>query len=442
MRKILYIVLDGLSDGEIGYKELGGKTPLEAAYTPNMDYLAQNGQTGLMYTVGKGIAPESDIAVMSILGYDVKRYYTGRGPLECHASGLEVNDGDLAFRANFATRGRGREIKDRRCGRNLSDKEAALLCKEINSKVKLDSVPASFEFKNTVGHRAVLVVRSSSGKLSGNVTNTDPAYAKEGSLGVAREEGTYRNEIEYCKPLPHSAFRIPHSALRAALLTNEFMLKSCEVLDKSKVNQRRVKNGLLPANLILLRDAGDRLPKLPSIERRFGVSFGCFVEMPVEEGIALLTGMDIVPLPAPTKNLKKDYSLRADLTLRHIKNYDGLYVHIKGPDLPGHDGDVHGKKSVIETIDSHYIGPILKKIDLKDTIITITADHSTPCRLKSHSADPVPVLVCGGSIKGHGQTSLSMPPSLFSEKGCKKGMLGKLLGTQLLPLLIKLANKP
>ncbi|HHT9124329.1 MAG TPA: alkaline phosphatase family protein [Candidatus Brocadiia bacterium] len=437
MRKILYIVLDGLSDGEIGYKELGGKTPLEAAHTPNMDYLAGIGQTGLMYTVGKGIAPESDIAVMSILGYDVKKYYTGRGPLECHASGLKVNDGDLAFRANFATRGSGRGIRDRRCGRNLSDKEAALLCKEINSRVKLDSVPATFEFKNTVGHRAVLVIRSKSGKLSGNVTNTDPAYAKEGSLGVSREEGTYRNEIEYCKPVETQNI----ASLRAALLTNEFMLKSCEALDESKINQKRIKNGLLPANLILLRDAGDRLPRLPSIEKKFNLSFGCFVEMPVEEGIALLTGMDIVPLPVPTKNLKKDYSLRADLTLRHIKNYDGLYVHIKGPDLPGHDGDVRGKKAVIEAIDSHYIGSILEKIDLKDTIITITADHSTPCRLKSHSDDPVPVLICGGGVKGHGQTSLSMPPYLFSERACKKGVLGRLLGTQLLPLLIKLATK-
>ncbi len=435
MRKILYIVLDGLSDGEVGYRELGGKTPLEAAHTPNMDYLAQNGQTGLMYTVGKSIAPESDIAVMSILGYDVRRYYTGRGPLECHASGIKINNGDLAFRANFATRGSGREIRDRRCGRNLSDKEATALCKEINSKVKLDSVPATFEFKNTVGHRAVLVFRSLSmrpggttGNLSGNVTNTDPAYEKEGPLGVAREEGTYRNEIEYCKPIELQNL----ASLRAALLTNEFMLKSCEILDESKVNQRRVANGLLPANLILLRDAGDRLPKLPSIKKMFKLSFGCFVEMPVEKGIALLTGMDIVPLPVPTKNLKKDYSLRADLTLKHIKKYDGLYVHIKGPDLPGHDGDIHGKKSVIETIDSHYLGPILKKINSKDTIITITADHSTPCRLKSHSDDPVPVLICGGSIKPDNV-------SLFSENGCKKGKLGKLTGTRFLPLLKKLA---
>jgi 2,3-bisphosphoglycerate-independent phosphoglycerate mutase len=430
MRKILYIVLDGLSDGDFGCKELGGKTPLEAAYTPNMDYLAKISQTGLMHTVGKGIAPESDIAVMSILGYDVRKYYTGRGPLECHASGLKVNNGDLAFRANFATRGSGREIKDRRCGRNLSDKEATALSKEINAKVKLDSIPATFKFKNTVGHRAVLLVRGSSGKLSGDVTNTDPAYEKKGSLGVAKEEGSYLNEIEYCKP----AVTQNLASLRAALLTNEFMLKSCEVLEESKVNQRRIKNGLLPANLLLLRDAGDRLPKLPSIKKMFNLSFGCFVEMPVEEGIAMLTGMDIVPLPVPTKNLKRDYSLRAELTRKHIKRYDGLYVHIKGPDLPGHDGDVRGKKSVIEAIDSHYIGPILKKIDLKDTIITITSDHSTPCRLKSHSDDPVPVLICGGSIKPDNV-------SLFSEKGCRKGKLGELTGTRLLPLLKKLAAK-
>ncbi|MFN3532885.1 MAG: alkaline phosphatase family protein [Candidatus Brocadia sp.] len=433
MKKILYIVLDGLGDGKYPCKELGNRTPLEAASTPTMDMLAREGQTGLMYTVGKDIAPESDIAVISILGYDALKYYTGRGPLEALAAGIKINDGDLAFRANFATRGTGRSIKDRRVGRNLSTEEATQLCKEINKKVKLDSVPATFQFKNTLEYRGVLVIQGKGmkNKLSGYVTNTDPAYIKHGLLGVAKETGTFENIVEYCMPskdCPDNG-----AAYRSALLVNEFTLKSCEVLDQSEINKDRIKRGYLPANLILLRDAGDRLPKLSSIKTRFKKNFGCFVEMPTEEGIALLTGMKIVPIPPPTKDLEKDYTLRANMTIKHMQNYDGLYIHIKGPDVPGHDGDAARKKAVIETIDQYYLTPLINNIDLDKTIVAVTADHSTPCRLKSHSDDPVPLLISGGNIKPD-------TTNTFSEKACLTGKIGRILGTQLMPLLVKYAN--
>jgi 2,3-bisphosphoglycerate-independent phosphoglycerate mutase len=156
MKKILYVVLDGLGDRP--HPDLNGKTPLEAAATPYLDNLAKTGETGLMYTVGKDIAPESDIAVISILGYDAEKYYTGRGPLESYAEGIEIKDGDLAYRVNFATGGQGKEIVDRRVGRNLTTEEAGELCREINDKVKLTN--ATLEFKNTIGHRGVLVIRS------------------------------------------------------------------------------------------------------------------------------------------------------------------------------------------------------------------------------------------------------------------------------------------
>lgn len=431
MKKILYVVLDGLGDGKYPCKELGNRTPLEAASTPTMDMLAREGQTGLMYTVGKNIAPESDIAVISILGYDAMKSYTGRGPLEALAAGIQISKGDLAFRANFATRGTGRSIKDRRVGRNLSTEEAAQLCKEIKKRVKLESVPATFIFKNTLEYRGVLVIRGIKEKLSGYVTNTDPAYTKHGLLGVAKETGTFENIVEYCKP----ANGCPDSqaAYRSALLVNEFTLKSCEVLDQSEINKNRIQKGYLPANLVLLRDAGDCLPKLPSIKTKFKKNFGCFVEMPTEEGIALLTGMKIVPIPPPTKDLKKDYTLRANMTIKHMKNYDGLYIHIKGPDVPGHDGDADKKKAVIEAIDQYYLTPLINTIDLDKTIVAVTADHSTPCRLKSHSADPVPLLISGGNIQPDTTSS-------FSEKTCLKGKIAKISGTQLMPLLIKYAN--
>src|SRR5512136_1979638 len=185
--------------GDLLIEELGNKTPLEAAETPNLDFLAQNGQTGLMYTVGRGIAPESDVAVISMLGYDPIKTYTGRGPIEAFGSGMEMEDGDLAVRCNFATVDDSLNIIDRRCGRSLSTEEASELADAINRGVKLRSHEAAIQFRATVGHRAVLVIKPKSGKLSGNISNTDPAYQKMEGLGLAMSK--FENRIARCKPM-------------------------------------------------------------------------------------------------------------------------------------------------------------------------------------------------------------------------------------------------
>ncbi|MBM4087713.1 MAG: 2,3-bisphosphoglycerate-independent phosphoglycerate mutase, partial [Planctomycetes bacterium] len=407
-----------------------GKTPLEAAETPQMDVLAKRGRLGLVHTVGEGIAPESDIGVISILGYDAMKYYTGRGPLETFAAGLTVNDGDLAYRVNFATLGPNGEIVDRRVGRNLTQAEADELCREVNAKVKLEGAPATFEFKNTIGHRGVLVIRSLKGKLSSEVGNTDPAYGKEGPLGVALLK--YENKVAKCVPV-HGHERSRKAKL-AAQLTNEFVDKSHQALDACEVNKKRVAAGKLAGNVILTRDGGDRLPKFPSLSKKFGFKFGCFVEMPVERGIAMLTGMEVVPIPAQTGDLEKDYTGQAALTAEKLASYDALYIHIKGPDLPGHDGDAKEKKDIITAIDRFYFAPLLPKLDLSQVVIAITADHSTPCELKAHSADPVPTLISGGGVEADATQA-------FSEKECARGALGKLKGVDLMPLLVKLARE-
>ncbi len=422
MKKILYIVLDGLGDRP--HPAFGNRTPLEAADIPQMNRLAKEGQTGLVYTVGKDIAPESDVAVISILGYDAHKYYTGRGPLECFAEGLEVKEGDLAYRVNFATLGKNREIVDRRVGRNLTTAEATALAEEINTKVKLSD--AEFIFKNTIGHRGVLLIRSKKGKLSAKVTNTDPAYGKEGVFGVAKEK--FENYLQKCLPEDNA-----EGAKLAADLTNEFMEKSQKVLSEAGVNQERIKQDKLAANVILTRDAGDRLPKFPSLKERFGFNLGCFVEMPVEKGIALLTGMEIIDLSLPTGDLEKDYALRAKKACEAIQNYDGLYIHLKGPDEPAHDGNFLKKKEVIEAIDRFFFGNLLPELNLKETVICVTSDHSTPCALKAHSADAVPILISGGNIKKDETFS-------FSESQAVQGRLGELGGQEVLPEIIKLAR--
>lgn len=427
MKKILYVVLDGLGDTPI--KELGNKTPLEAALTPNMDRLAQAGQSGVVHTVKKGVAPESDIAVISLLGYDAHKFYTGRGPLESFAEGLKVEDGNVAFRVNFATvADDGKTIKDRRVGRNLTTEEAVLLAKEINSKVTLTN--ATFEFKSTIGHRGILVIRAMHEQLSAWITNTDPAYDREGVFGLAKE--TFEPYVEQSKAMEGYENSLP--ACNAAALLNEFTEKSHKVLQEAAINKKRVADGKVPANVILSRDAGDHLPKFPPLSELYHVNFGSFVEMPVEKGIALLTGISIVDVPSGSGHPDVDYSVWAKIALQKIKDFDGLYIHIKGPDEPGHDGDYNKKKASIEAIDKHFFGNLLPHLKLKDVIIVITADHSTPCKIKAHSSDPAPLVITGGNLKSDGTLS-------FSEKAAHEGSLGELLGKDLLGLIIKSAKE-
>ncbi|MDD5291835.1 MAG: alkaline phosphatase family protein [Candidatus Omnitrophica bacterium] len=427
MLKILYIVLDGL--GDLPVKELGGKTPLEAALTPKLDRLAQSGKTGLVYPVEKGIAPESDIAVISLLGYDTHKFYTGRGPLESFAEGIEVHDGDLALRVNFATsEDDGVIIRDRRVGRNLTTEEATALAKEINSKVTLSG--GVFEFKNTIGHRGILVIRAMQSRLSGWVTNTDPAYDREGVFGVAKER--FESKIMQSQPMP--GYENIEEAKEAARLLNEFTQKSHKVLQEAAINKKRIAEGKLPANIIVSRDAGDHLPKFPQMSEVFsGLKFGSFVEMPVEKGIALLTGMEVVDVPSRTGHADIDYTVWAKITLQNMNKFDGLYIHIKGPDEPGHDGDFNKKKESIQDIDKYFFAPLLSKINLTDVIIAVTADHSTPCNMKAHSADPAPLLVCGGDIEPDGSMS-------FSEKTARLGSLGEILGRELLGKLVEFSR--
>jgi len=427
MRNIIYIVLDGLAD--LPVKGLGGKTPLEAAYTPNLDRLAQRGVTGFVDPVREGIFPESDVTVMSLLGYEVKQYYTGRGPLEAFACGISMEDGNLALRVNFASaEDDGRTIKDRRVAKGLSSEEVASLVSLINSRVTLSG--ATFELKNTVGHRGVLVIRGIRSKLSGWITNTDPAYSRQGLIGVPCKEFT--NILQDCRPMP--GYEDLPQAIEAANLVNEFTRKSAQVLNESAVNKRRLSENKLPANLFLARYAGDKLPVLPPAGSLYpGFKFGCFVEMPVERGIALLSGMDIIAVPSSSGHLDVDYPVWAKVALNALNDYNGVYIHIKGPDEAGHDGDYLRKKAAIEAIDKFFIASLIPHIDADKSIVCVTADHATDSVLGRHSAEPVPLLVCGGRIKPDGTLS-------FSEKTARLGSLGQLRGQDILTSLVKSAQ--
>jgi 2,3-bisphosphoglycerate-independent phosphoglycerate mutase len=418
MNRLLYVCLDGLGDEPI--PELGHRTPVEAAHTPFLDDLARRGSQGLVHTVGPDIAPESDIAVFAILGYDPREEHPGRGVLEALGSGMDFRDGDLAHRINFAT-AEGEEIVDRRVGRDLPSEDARALAQEVNRVVELNR--ARFELRATVEHRGALVIRADQGPLSANVSNTDPAYAKQGSLGVALE--TFEDRVAWSEPLDDS-----EEARRAADLTNAFVRGSAKVLEASEINARRVRERRLPANLILTRDAGDHLPHLEPIRDRFGPSWGCFVEMPVERGIAMVLGMGEVEAsgePDPEAR----YAAWAALAAEALEGYDAIYVHIKGPDVPAHDGRAEDKRDICAIIDRAFFGEVLPAIDPGRTVVAVTADHATSSLRKAHTADPVPLVVAGPGVRADGTTS-------FGERAAADGSIGTIRGVHIVPRLLGL----
>ncbi len=398
--RLLYLVLDGAADRPVNGKE----TPLAAADKPGLDTLARNALCGIMWTIGKGIAPESDAAVMSLLGYDPEKYYTGRGPLEALGAGLSFREGkEVAFRANFATIDeKTLEIIDRRVGRSLTSSEAKELAKALDGIKLLEDGYA--RVRATVGHRAVVVIGSHSHRLSAMVSNTDPAYERKGLVSVAVPNPS--RKIRKCRPLEDSM-----EARITCRLVDEFTIKSIEILSRHPVNTRREKEGKLKANVVLLRDAGDKLPKLEPIASRYGFSSAAaIVEMPVERGIALAAGMKIYEVPPPTGNLENDLPLRLEETLKALNENDLVYVHLKGPDEPGHDGDFERKKKSIELIDKYFVTPLIESVDLSNVAILVTSDHATPWSAKTHTDDPVPFMLSHPSI--------SSGPSRFSEKSC------------------------
>jgi 2,3-bisphosphoglycerate-independent phosphoglycerate mutase len=424
--KLIIIAIDGM--GDLPIVELGNKTPLEAAKTPNLDFLAKNGKTGLMYTVRKGVAPESDVAVISLLGYDPFKYSTGRGVIEAVGAGIDMKDGDLALRCNFATLGQGKTIIDRRVKRTLTTEEAMELTEAANKQINLESCPSTFEFKNTLGHRAVLVLKSKEKCLSSNITNSDPAYKMVNGIGVA----TPHVEMVLKKSLPLDD---TEEAYNSASLVNEFIAKTHELWENHAVNEKRAAEGKLKANVVLTRDAGSHLPKFFNINQRYNVRFAALADMHAEKGIAHLAGMHATLLPPPSGDLERDCEIRVRKLMEMLQSYDCFYIHLKGPDEPGHDGNCHLKIDIISAIDEHFFGKLLKEMSLKDNIICVTSDHATPCALKVHSDTPVPVLISGGKIQDENIAK-------FSEKECAKGSLGVLdRGYKLMPKLMKLLNK-
>jgi 2,3-bisphosphoglycerate-independent phosphoglycerate mutase len=417
---ILYVVLDGV--GDLPNPDYQNRTPLELASTPNLDKLAKEGMMGSAYSVKRGIAPESDAGVFSLLSYDPSKLDLSRGVVEALGSGMNFRDGDLALRCNFATVQDG-QITDRRAGRNVSTEEAEELANAINNSAELKKL-ANFELRATIGHRCALVLRAAGTRFSGSISNLDPAYSRVGKVTIAKAGVKLPAPIPNCVPLTKTK-----AAGKTAELLNKFAEQIHLVLKDHPVNVHRKQRGDLPANYLLMRDAGTRRPKVKTLQQKFKLTAIALADMPVELGIAKVVGMDTERLP-PDRSLAA-YSQRARKAIKLLGQYGLVYVHLKGPDEPGHDGDFEGKKKSIEDIDAGFFAE-LRGLDTR--VVCVTADHSTPCIAKSHSDDPVPILIACRNVKPDGSMR-------FTEGYAKKGRIGTLKhGYEILGLLKKLSR--
>jgi 2,3-bisphosphoglycerate-independent phosphoglycerate mutase len=396
--KILLIVLDGASD-----RPVEGKTPLAEADKPNLDALAYSGINGIMDTVGPGIRPGSDTSHLAILGYDPYKYYTGRGPFEAAGVGIDVKGGDIAFRVNFATVENG-IVTDRRAGR-ISDTDE--LEKVINEKVKVPGV--EIIFKRSTGHRAALVLRGKG--LSAEITDTDP-----------KKEG---NPIKEC----HATGDTPE-AKRTADIVNSISKQVIGILENMPANVERRKQGLPPGNAILIRGAGE-VPHIPPFQERYGLKGAVIAAAGLIIGIGKMCGLEHIPVGSMEIEASGSSAIaKMKKAIETLETHDFILVNIKGADEAGHDGNFQKKTEFLSQADAAFKD--LQK--LKEVLVIVTADHSTPVAIKDHSADPVPILIHGPGIRMD-------DVARYNELIAYKGGLHRIKGIDVMPIALDLINR-
>lgn len=420
--RLVYVLLDGI--GDLPHPSLNDLTPLDAAYTPNLDVLARNGSMGRVISVGKGIAPQSDIAVFNMLGYSFKDgSYVGRGVIESIGCNIDFREGDLALRGNFATVDDNLKVVDRRAGRVISIEEAKSVCKTLSDDIRFSDKDGSVTLEPTIAHRLVIRFRHAKMKLSDKISNTDPAYDKVGGMGIAKAITTQDIHIQESE-----AQEDTEPAKVAAKMLNEFTTQVVQLLKDHPVNKTRIAAGKKPMNCILARDSGNRYPNVEPINKKYNMTIGGIVDMPVEIGISKVLGINMFQAGDTL-----DYEKKAKVAADSLKSVNAIYVHIKGPDEFGHDGDARGKKKNIEDIDRRFFGTLMQELNKMDATIVVSGDHSTPCVKKEHSDDPVPLLVSGSRVKQDGSAR-------FTENYAKRGRLGLLMGTDVLPTAIEMVS--
>ena len=380
--RLLFVILDGAGDSP---------SALEAAKTPNLDEIAQRSKTGMLFPI-KGVAPESDQAMMALLGYDPYAYYTGRGPLEAYDAGVSFGEGDVVFRGNFSVMKNGIITEP---SVEISEETNAKLCALLNEKIGMRGV----KFHATKGYRFALVL--SRPGLSAAVQNTHPGYAViKNRISTALEERTGAAP-RTCEPLDGS----PESK-KTAELVNEITAKAAAILEDGNA-----------ANYILLRGAGADLPELPAAQGMWCM----LADSHADATIGKLAGMAVQKKPESNAEVaKKVVSLYA---------YDNVCVQIKSPDSHSHRKDFRGKVKALEEIDRDFFSAVK---NIPGVTIAVTADHATSSALGAHTKDPVPI--CITSKKPDGTKRLSEIERI-------KGSLGELDGSELMPLINRIQSE-
>lgn len=396
-KKVIFVVADGMGDRPI--PQLNRKTPLEAASTPNLDQLAKDGISGAMNTVDIGVRPGSDTAHLALFGYDPNVYYTGRGPFEAAAVGIEMQEGDVAWRGNMGTVDSDLVIKDRRAGR-ITD--VTPFAEEMDGTI-IDGI--EFILKPGSGYRLPLVMRGKG--LSDQISDVDTHVA-----GV---------KVHEPEPLDDS-----DEAEFTAKVLKKFLERSHEVFKKMKINKKRAEKGEPEANYLLIRGAGFK-PSLPDFKAKYHLDAACIAGAGMYKGIARMLGMTVFDIPGATGKGDSDLHAKVEKLKEAYDEYDFFFVHVKGADPLSHDEDYNGKVKFLEKFDK-MVGELRQ---FEDAVIVVTADHSTPCTLGEHSADDVPITIYSAEVRDD-------DVEYFNERGCAKGRLGHITGMHVMPIVIDL----
>ncbi len=387
MAKYVIIVPDGAAD--VPLEEFEGKTPLEAAETPNMDRISTEGRLGLVRTVPEGFEPGSDVAQMSLLGYDPHRYYSGRAPVEAAARGIRLGREDWVFRCNLVTIADG-VMADHSAG-HISTEEACTLLKELQAHITDERV----SLYTGVSYRHLLVFRGVDFEVR--------TYPPHDHLGKAVE-----------KILPRG---------KGADLLIQLINQSQQLFAGHDVNRVRQDLGENQVSSIWLWGQGKQA-RLDSFRKQYGLQGAVITAVDLVRGLAKLVGFDLIDVPGATGFVDTNYEGKGLAAIRALEKYDLVFVHIEAPDEAGHQGDAQAKKKAIEQVDRFIVGPVLAALKRYESWrILVLPDHPTPVHGGAHSAEPVPFAMAGTQITGVLQLAFSeanaVKAGLRIEKGCE-----------------------
>jgi 2,3-bisphosphoglycerate-independent phosphoglycerate mutase len=391
--KYILILGDGMADYPI--PELENKTPLQAANKPNMDMIAAKGCSGLLKTVPENMTPGSGTAILSVLGYDPTRYYTGRGPFEAAARNIKLDENDVTYRCNLITEKDGILIDY--SADHITNSESAELIEVLKKKMeKLDQV----EFFAGLGYRHFLILRNYIYKEIIECTPPHDAIGMEISKILPRAETEETKDTE-------------------KLLT-QMILESKNLLQNHPVNVARRSSGKRPGNMIWPWGGG-RKPVMPTFKEKYGVDAAVISAVDLVKGIGVYAGMKIVEVPGATGLYDTNYEGKAEFALKALENRDMVFVHVEAPDEAGHSRDYKLKTKTIEDLDKRLLGHVLDGLK-EECVIAVLPDHPTPIKIGTHTRDPVPFTIYSPSTRADDVKQ-------FDEDSAKKGDAG-LIGSE------------